>query len=95
MFFSGLITKFGYESRNQECTVALIKQLKFEGKIKIDDMIINSFNTEEIDQQHENNILQIRENFQYGTDTSVNDEKLKKLKDLCLRAIEETKTEIY
>ncbi len=93
--FLAILAKFGYESRNQECTVALIKQLKFEGKIKIDDQIINSFNIEEIDQQHENNIIQIRENFQYGTDTSVNDEKLKKLKDLCMKAIEEARAEIY
>ncbi len=93
--FLAIIAKFGYESRNQECTIALIKQLKLDGKIKLDSRIIDSFDTEEIDQQHEENIIQVRENFQYGTDTSVNDERLKKLKELCLKAIAETKTEIY
>lgn len=93
--FLAIIAKFGYESRNQECTIALIKQLKSEWKIKIDEQIINSFDTEEIDQQHETNIILIREEFQYGTDTSVNDEKLKKLRDLCMKAIAETKKEIY
>ncbi len=29
--------KFGYESRNQECTIALMRVLKEEGKIDIDD----------------------------------------------------------
>lgn len=93
--FLAIIAKFGYESRNQECTIALIKQLKLEGKIQLDSQIIDSFDIQEIDQQHEENIIQVRENFQYGTATSVNDEKLKKLKDLCLKAIAETKTEIY
>lgn len=44
--FLALITKFGYESRNQECTIALIKKLKTENKIKIDTSIIASFDPE-------------------------------------------------
>ena len=32
--FLSIISKHGFESRNQECTIALIKHLKEQGKIK-------------------------------------------------------------
>src|SRR3989344_5954079 len=34
--FLAIALKFGYESRNQECTISLIKSLKETGKINID-----------------------------------------------------------
>ncbi|MFH1848786.1 MAG: HEPN domain-containing protein [archaeon] len=40
--FLAIIRKFGYESRNQECTIALIENLKEEEKIKMGVEIIES-----------------------------------------------------
>lgn len=91
--FLAIITKFGYESRNQECTVALMKQLWEEGSVKMDKDLIEALNFEEIDL--ESNVINLRENFQYGTDTKVQDKKLEKLKELCRRAIEQAKKEVY
>ncbi|MFH0752709.1 MAG: hypothetical protein V1914_03895 [archaeon] len=93
--FLAIITKFGYESRNQECTIALIKKLKEENKIKLDKDIITAFEPEEHETSQESNIIQMRENFQYGTETSIEDQKLKTLKELCRRTIEQTKREVY
>ena len=93
--FLALITKFGYESRNQECTIALIRKLRAENKIMIDKSIINSLEPEGHEALQESNIIQMREDFQYGTDTSIESQKLKNLKELCKKAIEQTKKEIY
>lgn len=40
--FLGIITKFGYESKNQECTIALVEYLKEQKKINISDDIIDA-----------------------------------------------------
>src|SRR3989338_3896139 len=40
--FLAIGLKFGYESRNQECTIALMQSLKEEGKIEIDDKFIEA-----------------------------------------------------
>lgn len=91
--FLAIILKNGYESRNQECTIVLIKGLNEAGKIKLDSDIVNALDFEEVNL--ESNVINMRENFQYGTETSIQDKKLEKLKDLCKRAIEQTKKEIY
>ena len=61
----------------------------------IDKSIINSLEPEGHEALQESNIIQMREDFQYGTDTSIESQKLKNLKELCKKAIEQTKKEIY
>lgn len=87
--------KHGFESRNQECTIALIEQLNSEGKIKFDSDIINELKNVNIEDKHVDNTISLRENFQYGTATSIEDHKLSELKELCRTAIEQTKEIIY
>ena len=36
--FLAIIRKFGYESRNQECTIALVEHLKEQNKIKLKEL---------------------------------------------------------
>tara|TARA_Y100000310_G_C20316095_1_gene638512 strand:- start:62 stop:562 length:501 start_codon:yes stop_codon:yes gene_type:complete len=93
--FLGIIIKFGYESRNQECTIALIQYLKDQGKINISNELIATLKSVNHEEKHQSNIVELRENFQYGTETSVEDKYLLELKDLCKKAIEETKKIIY
>jgi uncharacterized protein (UPF0332 family) len=93
--FLAILAKEGYESRNQTCTTALIQYLKVTSRINISNEIIEALQTAEQNQSHESNVIELRENFQYGTETSIKDELLKKLKDLCKQALEETKNEIY
>jgi uncharacterized protein (UPF0332 family) len=89
--FLAIARKFGYESRNQECTIALIESLKNEGFINIDQEMIDAVKNIKHEEKHEDSIIELRENFQYGTETVMKDEKLAELKTTCKKAIEETK----
>ena len=93
--FLAILRKFGYESRNQECTIALIEHLKEEGKISLSQEIIEAVKAVDTEERHETNVISLRENFQYGTATSIEDKKLEELKNLCRKAIDETKKIIY
>ena len=93
--FSAIASKFGYESRNQICTVALMQSLNEEKKIDIDDDIIQALQTMEQYKKKEGTVIELRENFQYGTDMSVEGKTLSELRQLCQRAVEETKRVIY
>lgn len=90
-----IIVKFGYESRNQECTIALIECLNEERKISLSNEIIEAVKAVDTEERHETNVISLRENFQYGTATSIEDKKLEELKDVCRKAIDETKKIIY
>ena len=74
--FLAIILKNGYESRNQECTIALIQSFKEAGKIKIDQKFIDALNSGGIEEMHESNVITLRENFQYGTETSIEDNEI-------------------
>lgn len=93
--FLAIIRKFGYESRNQECTIALIEHLNEQGKVKVSEELIEALKSSDHEERHAETAIALRENFQYGTATEVEDESLKELKDLCKKSIEETKKIIY
>jgi uncharacterized protein (UPF0332 family) len=77
-----LCAKYGYESRNQECSFALIESL-------IDQKIIKNITKEDLkeifdksveeDLEHSDKILDIREKMQYSTKTDMEDEQFKAL----------------
>ena len=52
--------KFGYESRNQECMIALMRALKEEGKIDIDDRFIESLEASDEHERQESNVIEKR-----------------------------------
>ena len=61
--------KFGYESRNQECTFVLIYNLIDSGQIVLDkDMISKVYSLNNEDKE---TIVSIREKYQYGTSLSI------------------------
>ena len=93
--FLSIITKLGYESINQECTIALIQALKDQGKIEISSGLIDTLRNVDHEEKHQSSVIELRENFQYGTETGIEDKYLSKLKELCKKAIEETKKIIY
>lgn len=86
-----ILRKYGYESRNQECTLAVIEMLREEGQIKIDQTFIDMLNLakrSEID----HSIIKIREEFQYGTEREYKDTtKFLALVDICKKLIDETR----
>ncbi|MBW2988833.1 hypothetical protein KY358_00785 [Candidatus Woesearchaeota archaeon] len=93
--FLAIIRKFGYESRNQECTIALIEHLKEQNKIELSGGLIEALKASDHEERHAGSAIALRENFQYGTETVVEDDSLKELKELCKTSIEETKKIIY
>ena len=93
--FLGIITKFGYESANQGCTIALIEYLKEQKKINVSDEIIEALKSVEQEEKKQKRAIELREDFQYGTETKIEDKTLSELKGLCQKAIEETKKIVY
>ncbi|MEA2036480.1 MAG: HEPN domain-containing protein [Nanoarchaeota archaeon] len=78
-----ILAKEGYESRNQECTFAAVEMLITEGKIDLDVNLLKRITSSDEKLEGEE-IINLREEFQYGTDTIMEDERVKKL-------VEETK----
>ena len=90
--FLAILRKFGYESRNQECTIAVIEMLKEEGKINIDEKFINTLKITKAEEIHESSIIKLREDFQYNTDLNFKEKEVfDKLIKLCKEAIDKTR----
>ena len=94
--FLAIAIKFGYESKNQICTIALIESLQNEGKIKINKEIIELMKYEEEQNIHEESIIEAREEYSYGIDLEIKDNKyLDKVEKLCQEMIDATKDIAY
>ena len=85
-----VISKFGYESGNQECTFALIFHLIEEGKIDFDKNLLEKIASLE-DNKDKEGIKDIREKYQYGTSLSLKDNLYKELFELAQKVISKTK----
>ena len=92
-----LIVKYGYESRNQSCTFALIENLIEEGKITY----LNKEDLKEIfdkditsDIEHSDKILDLREKIQYSTQTSLEEEEFMRLKKKVKELFDKIRKEI-
>ena len=94
--FLAIAARFGYESGNQTCTISLIRFLKENRKISVDEKYINLLEYEEAGNIHDNSIINMREDYTYGVQISVEDEtKLNDLKKNCKELIDITKQIIY
>ena len=94
--FLAVAFKFGYESRNQTCTIALMEWLKEEGKISIDSRFIDMLKEADIEEIHESKVIEMREEYTYSIKISFEDEtKIKKLKADCREIIDAVKGIIY
>lgn len=94
--FLAIALKFGYESRNQECTVALIKHLKEQEKIKLDDKFIYALESYNEEERRESSMIEKREFYTYGTTTFVkNREEIKKNIKICKECLDQTKEIIF
>mgnify|MGYP001620163306 CR=1 FL=1 len=94
--FLAIAAKFGYESANQTCTIALIRYLKENNKINLDERFIKLLEYEEIKDINENSIIDLREDYTYGVKVSVKDElKIDELKKTCKELVDITKEIIF
>ncbi len=72
-----ILYKFGYESKNHECTISAVEHLIETKKIELDIKDIAFIRTTE--QMKLQDAKSLREEFQYGTKTNVNKEILNNL----------------
>lgn len=88
-----VLAKNGFESRNQECTFAAIETLINENKseLSIEDLKkIASFDEKSTTQE----VIKLREQFQYGTETILAAGRVKRLVDEAKELIEKTKLDL-
>jgi len=89
--FLAVLSKFGYESRNQECTFSaiefLIEEKKIESKFKeYIDFMKSGFDKEE------DSLLPLREFYQYTPSIEVEQLKVERLENMCKSVLRDTKT---
>lgn len=85
-----IAAEFGYDSRNQECTFVLIYSLIEGGKIEFDKTMLNKMAALNLEEDKEN-VVTIREQYQYGTRLSIKDDLYKELFELAKEVISKTK----
>lgn len=89
--FLAILAKYGYESRNQACTITALLTLISEGKLDLDKNLIIQFDTLETEKNMLNpTIRKSRETSTYGVETSIDQEQLKKIKEITLKIQRET-----
>ena len=94
--FLAIASKFGYESRNQTCTIALMEYLKEENKINIDNKFIEMFKYPEEQSDKEGySLIEMREDYTYSSKTSVEEDIINDLVKDCKELIEDTKSIIH
>ncbi len=88
--FLAIIAKFGYESRNQECTFAVIYALIEAGEINIDKSLIDKISMLSI-KSDEDSVIEIREKYQYGTELSMKEKLYHENLDIAKKILGKTK----
>ncbi len=73
-----ILSKYGYESRNQECTFAAVEHIIGKKVLDLDKADLLKISATE-DGLEKATLIQMREDSQYGTTTSVDEPKMKEL----------------
>ena len=93
--FLAIVAKFGYESANQTCTIALMEYLKEEGKIDINREFIEMFKYKEEEKEKEDSVIEIREDYTYSAKISMNAEKINDLTQKCKNLIDSIRKIVF
>ncbi|HLC57277.1 MAG TPA: HEPN domain-containing protein [Candidatus Nanoarchaeia archaeon] len=87
-----IAAKFGYESRNQECTFALIYYLTEKKEIDFDENLLHEIFSLNPRESNEKTSIGIREQYQYETELSLKDKEVYgRLLELAKKVIDEAK----
>ena len=91
-----LLIKFGYQSRNQNCTFAFVEDLINRKKIPLNLEELKEIFDRDIteDLSHSEKILDIRETMQYSFKTSLNDKEFNKLLERTKLLFDKLRSEI-
>lgn len=89
--FLAILSKYGYSSRNQSCTVTALLKLIEEKKLDFDKDLILQFDVLEADKNAElPTFRESREVSTYGIKTSIDLGELKKIKEMAIKIQRET-----
>jgi uncharacterized protein (UPF0332 family) len=87
-----ILTKFGYESRNQECTLALIENLIEDNKLDEDfRKYLEAIKSAGKDKKEEEQIQQMREKYQYTPIVEIDIQKVDELLGICQDMLKDAK----
>ena len=89
--FLAIAIKFGYESRNQECTFALIHSLIYDNKINLEKNLVEKVASLDTDKKIEDTTTNIRERYQYETKLSLKEDLYDELLELAKNILNKTK----
>ena len=90
--FLSILSKFGYESRNQECTFAVIYDLIDSGKIDLSKELIERIQSLDIGERQERvKIIDIRESEQYGVNLSLDNKTFEEILEIAQIILDKTK----
>ena len=89
--FLAILAKYGYESKNQSCTITVLLKLVQEKKLALDKDLVAQFDTLDIEKNITNpTVRESRETSTYGVDTGIDLQQLKKIKELIIKVQRET-----
>ncbi|MBS3105203.1 hypothetical protein J4234_03035 [Candidatus Woesearchaeota archaeon] len=89
--FLAILAKYGYESRNQACTITVLHTLINDKKLNFDKDLVTQFDTLDVEKNITNpTVRERRELSTYGVETSIDLQQLKKIKELILKVQRET-----
>ncbi len=89
--FLGILWKYGYNSKNQSCTITVLLKLIHDKKFDLERDLVSQFDTLDVEKDLINpTVRQEREISTYGVETSIDLEQLKKIKELVLKVQRET-----
>ncbi len=87
-----MAAKSGYESRNQECTFALIHNLIEQGKINFNKKMLEKISSLDTKEPDARTSTDIREQYQYGVQLSIKDDLYEALLSQAKEVLSATKT---
>ncbi|MDD4878554.1 MAG: hypothetical protein PHO02_05970 [Candidatus Nanoarchaeia archaeon] len=89
--FLAILAKYGYESRNQACTVSALLSLINEKKIGLDKELVAQFDMLDVEKNITGpTVRESRELSTYGVETSIDLQQLKRVKELVIKVQRET-----
>jgi uncharacterized protein (UPF0332 family) len=89
--FLALLSKYGYESRNQSCTITVLLDLIEQKKLNFDKDLVLQFDTLDVEKDIINPTIRMeRELSTYGVETSIDLQQLKNIKEMIVNVQRET-----
>ncbi|MBS3130821.1 hypothetical protein J4212_00155 [Candidatus Woesearchaeota archaeon] len=84
--FLAILAKYGYESRNQACTITVLLTLINEEKLDLDKDLVAQFDILDAEKSMSSpTVRESREISTYGVETSIDLQQLKRIKELILK----------